>query len=186
MSFLFVRHVQLVYGNINNNIDELNDKYPTNQGFYKTIDVVYITLGHADRDAILLTHCPVGCKLMADVFISYKRTERARVERIAELFRKSKIDVWFDASLEAGRGEGFDSEIEREVTSASCVLVCWTHEALKSVYVKAEAKKGLEREVMVPIFLEQCTLPVPFNAIDTIDLSNWSGDEQHPSWSRLL
>jgi hypothetical protein len=37
--------------------------------------------------------------------------------------------------LEVGRGEGFDAEIEREVTSASSVLVCWTTAALSSVSV---------------------------------------------------
>jgi hypothetical protein len=123
---------------------------------------------------------------MADVFISYKRAERDSVERIEELLRKDDISVWFDGKLEAGRNEGFDAEIEREVTSAHCVLVCWTREALKSIYVKAEAKKGLEREVLVPIFLEPCTLPVPFNVVDAIDLTNWSGEEDAPGWKRVL
>jgi hypothetical protein len=122
---------------------------------------------------------------MADVFISYKRAERAHVEQIAELLRK-KMTVWFDANLEAGRGEGFDAEIEREVTSAHCVLVCWTKDALKSMYVKAEAKKGLEREALIPIFLEPCTLPVPFNGVDAIDLTNWNGEEDDPGWERVL
>ena len=123
---------------------------------------------------------------MADVFISYKRAERDRVEIIADLLRKEKLTVWFDANLEAGRGEGFDAEIEREVTSAHCVLVCWTKDALKSVYVKAEAKKGLGREVLIPVFLEPCTLPVPFNGVDTIDLTKWIGAKDEPSWDRVL
>ncbi|MBK7566181.1 MAG: toll/interleukin-1 receptor domain-containing protein [Propionivibrio sp.] len=123
---------------------------------------------------------------MADVFISYKRSERQRVERIAELLRDYKMTVWFDAQLEAGRGEGFDAEIEREVTSAHCVVVCWTKDALKSMYVKAEAKKGLEREALVPVFLENCQLPVPFNGVDTIDLTDWNGDEDEPVWKRVV
>ena len=94
--------------------------------------------------------------------------------------------MWFDASLAVGSGEGFDAEIEREVTSASTVLVCWTTEALSSIYVKAEAKKGLERNVLVPIFLERCTLPVPFNAIDTEDLSRWNGNDDDPNWIKVV
>jgi TIR domain len=97
-----------------------------------------------------------------------------------------ELSVWFDASLEVGSGEGFDAEIEREVTSASSVVVCWTAEALSSIYVKAEAKKGLERNVLVPIFLEPCALPVPFNAIDTEDLSRWNGDPDDPVWIRVV
>lgn len=125
-------------------------------------------------------------QFMADIFISYKRSERQRIERMAELLRASSLTVWFDAQLEAGRGEGFDAEIEREVTSAHCVVACWTKDALKSMYVKAEAKKGLEREALVPVFLEQCQLPVPFNGVDTIDLTAWNGDEDAPAWRRLV
>ncbi|MCB1955195.1 MAG: toll/interleukin-1 receptor domain-containing protein [Rhodocyclaceae bacterium] len=123
---------------------------------------------------------------MADVFISYKRTERDRVARLAELLAEAGLDVWFDARLEAGRGEGFDAEIEREVTSAHCVLVCWTPEAVRSIYVKAESKKGLEREVLQPVFLNPCTLPVQFNAIDCLDLAGWQGDAADPRWRVLL
>jgi hypothetical protein len=103
-------------------------------------------------------------RFTADVFVSYKRAERLRVARIAELLRESGFDVWFDARPEVGRGEGFDAEIEREVTSAGCVFVCWTRDATKSRYVKAEAKKGLERKALVPLFLEPCDLPIPSTA----------------------
>jgi hypothetical protein len=57
---------------------------------------------------------------------------------------------------------------------------------LSSIYVKAEAKKGLERNVLMPLFLERCALPVPFNAIDTEDLSRWNGDAADPNWIRVL
>jgi hypothetical protein len=123
---------------------------------------------------------------MADVFISYKRLQHERVRLIAELLRAEQLDVWFDARLEVGRGEGFDAEIDREVTSAACVLVCWTPEAVRSIYVKAESKKGLDRDVLVPVFLEPCTLPVPFNAIDAADLMGWTGDTLDPKWIALL
>ena len=123
---------------------------------------------------------------MAEVFISYKRDQRERVRTIADLLKEEKFSVWFDASLEVGRGEGFDAEIEREVTSAYCVLVCWTQAAIRSVYVRAEAKKGLERDAFVPVLLEECTLPVPFNAIDAVDLTRWHGDKDDPNWRRAL
>ena len=123
---------------------------------------------------------------MAEVFISYKREQRERVKLIADVLKDANFSVWFDANLEAGRGEGFDGEIEREVTSAYCVLACWSPAALRSIYVKAEAKKGLERDALVPVLLEKCTLPVPFNAIDTVDLTQWHGDKNDSSWCRVL
>jgi hypothetical protein len=123
---------------------------------------------------------------MADVFISYKRDQRERVKVIADLLKAEELSVWFDANLEVGHAEGFDAEIEREVTSAHCVLACWTPEAVRSIYVKAESKKGLDNDTLVPVYLEQCILPVPFNAIDTADLINWRGDKHDPTWNRII
>lgn len=123
---------------------------------------------------------------MPDVFISYKRTDRSRVDRIASLLREAGLDVWFDARLSAGSDEGFDAEINREVTSAHCVVACWTADAIKSIYVRAEALKGLETGRLTPVFLSKCDLPIPFNAIDAVDLSTWTGSTESVDWQRFL
>lgn len=123
---------------------------------------------------------------MPDVFISYKRTDRSRVELIASLLRESGFDVWFDARLNVGSGEGFDAEINREVASAHCVVACWTEDAVKSIYVRAEALKGLEANRLAPIFLSKCNLPIPFNAVDVVDLSTWTGNSESKDWQRFL
>jgi len=39
---------------------------------------------------------------VADVFVSYKRAERERVQRIVDLLKLEGLDVWFDARLEVG------------------------------------------------------------------------------------
>lgn len=122
---------------------------------------------------------------MADVFISYKRTDRPLVERLDTELRTMEYSVWFDARLELGGSEGFDIEIDREVSAAAAVVVCWTAEAVKSIYVRAEAKKALGRGVLIPIFVQQCDLPVPFNDIDTVDFSGWQGGTSEPCWQRL-
>ena len=57
---------------------------------------------------------------VADVFISYKREERQAVERLAQELRKLGLDVWFDASLNAG--EAFSDEIDREARAAKAIL----------------------------------------------------------------
>lgn len=123
---------------------------------------------------------------MSEVFISYKRDQRDRVEVISNLLKDENVSVWFDANLEVGNDEGFDAEIEREIKSAYCVLVCWTPAATRSIYVKAEAKKGLDHKSLLPVFLEECSLPIPFNAIDTVNLSSWNGEMDDPNWRRVL
>jgi hypothetical protein len=50
---------------------------------------------------------------MSDVFISYKRRMRPRVEEIASALTAMGLEVWFDAALEPGRS--FAAEIGSEV-----------------------------------------------------------------------
>lgn len=121
---------------------------------------------------------------MADVFISYKREEKARVERIAQGLCELGLSVWFDANL--ATGGAFHEEIDREVQAARCVLVCWTPEAVSSRWVMGEAQIGLDRGVLVPVFLAPVRLPSPFNTLHTSDLSGWTGAHGDPAWLALL
>ncbi|WP_395646328.1 toll/interleukin-1 receptor domain-containing protein [Terricaulis sp.] len=121
---------------------------------------------------------------MADVFISYKREEREKVLLIADRLRAYGLDVWFDARLTTGHH--FDQEIDQHVRTAKCVLVCWSSAALTSEWVRAEAAIGRERGVIVPLMIEPCTLPVPFNTMQTEDLSRWAGEGDHEGWTRVI
>jgi len=117
---------------------------------------------------------------MADVFISYKREERARVEQIAERLKGLGLSVWFDSRLPSG--ESFDEEINREVHAAKCVMVCWSPGAVQSQWVRAEAAIGRERDVLATVMLAPTKLYPPFNLIHTIDLSKWDGRDTDPAW----
>lgn len=121
---------------------------------------------------------------MADVFISYKREERVRVQRIASALEQKGLSVWFDASLEAG--DTFSSQINREARAAKAVVVCWTPAASHSPWVIGEADIGRERQVLAPVFLESTELPPPFNALHSFDLTNWDGDDREEQWVALL
>ncbi len=121
---------------------------------------------------------------MTDVFISYKREERDKVVLVADRLRALGLDVWFDARLTTGHH--FDREIDDHVRIAKCVLVCWSPGALTSDWVRAEAAIGRERNVIVPVLVEACTPPVPFNTLQTESLIGWGGDGDAESWLRAL
>jgi hypothetical protein len=108
------------------------------------------------------------------------------VGKIAKVRKRMEVRAGGVLSFHLGFDTGGPTSARIGHTSAGCVVVCWTPEAIKSVCVKAEAKKGLDRDVLVPIFLETCTLPVPFNGIDTANLSNWNGEEDSPDLKRVL
>lgn len=119
-----------------------------------------------------------------DVFISYKREERADVERIAERLRGLGLNVWFDTKLASG--VSFDEEINREVRGAKCVLVCWSPGAMASDWVRAEASIGRGRGVLAAVTLRPTDLYPPFNLIHTEDLTTWQGEDLHPGWLNIL
>ncbi|MEQ1617172.1 MAG: toll/interleukin-1 receptor domain-containing protein [Terricaulis sp.] len=120
----------------------------------------------------------------ADIFISYKREERARVEAIAKALRELRLSVWFDARLQSGNS--FDNEINREVRAAKCVLVCWSPGAVASEWVRAEASIGRQRGVLAACFLDQCDLYPPFNLVHAEDLSHGALDGANPAWAKIV
>lgn len=106
-----------------------------------------------------------------DVFVSYRRNDRETVWPIVQFLEANDISVWIDAKLEPGSAGGFDAEIEREIADSAAVVVCWTPASVDSIYVQAEAHKGRQDNKLVPVILKHCSLKVPFNAIETIDLT---------------
>lgn len=118
-----------------------------------------------------------------DVFISYKRDERALVERIATRLKALNLSVWFDAHLSSGAA--FDAEIDHHVRTAKCVLVCWSPGAVASDWVRGEATIGRQRGVLAAAVLVPCSLPAPFNLIHTSDLGIGTGPH-NPEWLSLL
>lgn len=121
---------------------------------------------------------------MADVFISYSRSQRERVRLINEKLERLKLTVWFDASLRVG--ESFSEEIKRELDEAKAVLVCWERRAFDSDWVKGEAMIAHGANKYVPCFLQTIDLGAPFNVIQTEDLSAWQGEDAFSAWLKIL
>jgi hypothetical protein len=110
---------------------------------------------------------------MPDVFISYKRQERAKVEKLSAALKELKLDVWFDTELNPG--QTFLASINDALVASRVVLVCWTPEATRSPFVLGEAEHGRHHNKLLACFFELTDLPPPFNMIQAEDLSVWSG-----------
>jgi len=121
---------------------------------------------------------------VADVFISYKREDRPRVSIIAELLSDLRLTAWFDASLVSG--DSWQTVIDREVGSASAMLVCWTPQAVKSVQVMREVLEGVKRRIYAPVRLDMCTPPAELNSKHMPDLSAWDFSLDNHEWLSLL
>ena len=121
---------------------------------------------------------------VVDVFISYKREERGRCERIHEKLTALDLDVWFDVRLTAGKN--FDREIEAAVKSAKAVVVLWSPASVESDWVREEAGVGKARGVLAAIRIAPCDLPFGFGSTHVEDIYEEEFADDHPAWLKIL
>jgi len=107
---------------------------------------------------------------MADIFVSYASEDRDRVAPLVEVLEADGFSVWWDRRI--GLGSSFDREIERELNAASCVVVLWSPASVESDWVREEAGDGLERDILVPAWIEACRIPLGFRRAQAADLSS--------------
>ena len=116
---------------------------------------------------------------MADVFVSYARTDKARVAPLIAAMEAKGWSVWWDPEISPG--QEFDDQIEAEINAAKAVLVVWTPISVTSRWVRGEAREAAERGILVPVRFEQARLPMDVRAIHTTDLDGWREDPSHPA-----
>ena len=121
---------------------------------------------------------------MADVFISYSRSDRPRCAEIRDALAALKVDVWFDAGIEPGHA--FDREIEREIAGSKAVLVLWSEASAGSDWVRNEARTGKESGRLVAAQLEPCQLPLEFRSVQAELLAPDAAIEASPVWFGML
>jgi hypothetical protein len=121
---------------------------------------------------------------VSDVFISYKREDRARVETLHALLVDLDVAAWFDSAIEVGAD--WDHRIHEQIDAARAMIVCWSFAACSSHWVVKEAGIGLERNVLIPVKIHPCALIPPFDAQQTADLTQWEGEPDHPEIQKVL
>jgi hypothetical protein len=123
---------------------------------------------------------------MADVFLSYKKEERAKAELVVRALEVAEYSVWWDERL-TPRGS-WDAEIERQIKAAKVVLVLWSSlSAAENSFVRKEAGYALDHGKLIPARIDHCELPLRFRDIQTADLTGWDPrDPTYPEWRRAL
>jgi adenylate cyclase len=121
---------------------------------------------------------------MADIFVSYSRSDKARVAPLVAAIKAKGWSVWWDPSITAG--QQFDDQIEAELLAASAVLVVWTPASVASRWVRGEARDAAERDILVPVRFENARLPIDARAIQTTDLDDWEEDPTSVPFQELL
>jgi TIR domain len=121
---------------------------------------------------------------MTDVFISYARADRNRVRLIAHALTAEGFSVWWDPEIKPGAQ--WNAAIRKALENAACVVTCWSNKSVKSQWVVAETTHGNGRQALVPLLIQSCEPPIPFNMMQAADLSDWRGDGSDPTWIAAL
>jgi formylglycine-generating enzyme required for sulfatase activity len=121
---------------------------------------------------------------MADIFISYARKDRSKVEPLAKALEKSGWSVWWDRTIPPGKT--FDQAIEEAISAAKCVVVLWSQNSIKSDWVKEEASIGKQRSILIPAKIDAVEPPLGFRYIQASDLTDWQSQLSHTGFNGLL
>jgi len=121
---------------------------------------------------------------MADVFVSYARSDKARVAPLVAAIEAQGWSVWWDPEIDPG--QEFDHLIAAQLKAAAAVLVVWTPDSVTSRWVRGEAREGADRGILVPVRFEGASLPIDARALHTTDLDNWGEDPRSPQVQEVL
>jgi hypothetical protein len=123
-------------------------------------------------------------KFVNDIFLSYAREDQAFAKKLAQALEAQGWSVWWDATTPTGTF--FDDVIQEAISAVRCVVVLWSSTSVTSRWVKSEAQEGADRNILAPVLVEaDVPIPLGFRLIQAADLSDWNGDQNHPSFKKL-
>jgi hypothetical protein len=110
-----------------------------------------------------------------DVFVSYKRDERERIDPYVKRLIDGGLQVWWDALIRPGANWGLS--IEKALRESRSVAVFWTPMSVSSDEVYNEADHGMRINALFPVLLETCEVPIRMSRIQYLDLTRPNADQ---------
>jgi adenylate cyclase len=120
---------------------------------------------------------------VADIFLSYSRTDKARVAPVVAALEAQGWSVWWDPEITPG--DEFDALISAELERARAVVVVWSTSSVDSRWVKGEARDAADRGVLVPVRFDNARLPIDVRSIHTTDLDAWGENRESAPFKAL-
>jgi len=121
----------------------------------------------------------------ADVFVSYKAEDRARLKLLVAGLEAEGLSVWWDAHI--GGGANWREDIQEHLDNARCVIVAWTKHSVgpEGNFVRDEATRAQRRGAYLPIRLDAVEPPLGFGEVQALSLKGWKGDRSDPRFQSV-
>lgn len=125
---------------------------------------------------------------MADVFISFKTTDTARVAQVRDAFRARGLSVFWSNDIAPGE-PNYQLLIKDEMQRAVVVVVVWTNDSVHSHPVAQECAQAERWGKLLQAQIDDIEpidfpMEAKFKAQKAM-LIGWAGDTAHPEWARL-
>ncbi len=121
---------------------------------------------------------------MADLFVSYTHADRERVRPLVNLLEEEGWTVWWDRGIEPGKR--WEKEIDREIAISKSILVVWTSGCKNSEWVHYETDIAIEREMYIPVLLDEDSIPEKYTRYQATELTRWKGNSDLSELQSLI
>ncbi len=120
-----------------------------------------------------------------DIFISYSHTDKERIKPLLKLLVQQGWTIWQD---EPGitKGMAYRQVIGDVLKAVKCVVVIWSRHSVKSEFVLDEADIARQRDVLIPIIIDDVEIPIGFRQKQTTKFTHWPPLSRDPELERLL
>jgi hypothetical protein len=122
-------------------------------------------------------------KRMTDLFISYASADREIARRLAGKLHANGWEVFWDRQITAGAQ--WNTEIQRNLRDARCVIVLWSANSKKSFWVKGEAAEAFEANRYLPLLIDQAGPPRLFEHTQAISIARWVESDETQDLSEV-
>ncbi|MGB0505986.1 MAG: TIR domain-containing protein [Pikeienuella sp.] len=103
-----------------------------------------------------------------DVFVSYKREERAYADLVQKALEQAGYRVVTDSQI--GNTSQIGAAIGDMIRRAKCTMVLWTPAANASIWVQSEAKLAFDRNTYMGVMVERADLDPPYNGLNYVNV----------------
>jgi TolB-like protein/Tfp pilus assembly protein PilF len=123
---------------------------------------------------------------VGDIFLSYKKEDRARAAPLVAALEAEGLSVWWDQHI--GVGADWRETLTRRLEAAKCVIVLWSRHSVDAGgrFVQDEASRADRRNVYLPVVIDPVELPLGFGQLQALSLIGWRGDRKAAEFLALL